>query len=58
VIRKPHAWARHRRKFQADEEPCARQVVIVEAPRDQAFGHRTCFFRDSEGNVLEICAEI
>ena len=42
----------------AYEELCARQVDIVEAPLDQAFGHRTCFFRDSEGNVLEIYAEI
>jgi len=33
-------------------------VEIIEPPKDQAFGHRTLFFRDPEGNVLEIFAEI
>jgi hypothetical protein len=28
------------------------------APTDQPFGHRTLFFRDPDGNVLEIYAEI
>jgi len=35
-----------------------RGVVIVHPPTDQAFGHRTLFFRDPDGNVLEIYAEI
>jgi len=35
-----------------------RGVVIVCPPTDQAFGHRTLFFRDPDGNVLEIYAEI
>ena len=26
---------------------------IIESPKDQHFGHRTLFFRDPEGNVLE-----
>lgn len=35
-----------------------RGVAIVLPPTDQAFGHRTLFFRDPDGNVLEIYAEI
>jgi lactoylglutathione lyase len=35
-----------------------RGVAIVYPPTDQAFGHRTLFFRDPDGNVLEIYAEI
>jgi lactoylglutathione lyase len=35
-----------------------RGVAIVLPPTDQPFGHRTLFFRDPDGNVLEIYAEI
>jgi lactoylglutathione lyase len=35
-----------------------RGVTIVSPPTDQPFGHRTLFFRDPDGNVLEIYAEI
>lgn len=35
-----------------------RNVEIVSAPTDQAWGHRTLFFRDPDGNVLEIYADI
>jgi lactoylglutathione lyase len=35
-----------------------RGVTIVDGPTDQPFGHRTLFFRDPDGNVLEIYAEI
>ena len=35
-----------------------RGVQIVSGPTDQTFGHRTLFFRDPDGNVLEIYAEI
>jgi catechol 2,3-dioxygenase-like lactoylglutathione lyase family enzyme len=35
-----------------------RQVQILEPPRDQDYGHRTLFFRDPEGKILEIYAEI
>jgi catechol 2,3-dioxygenase-like lactoylglutathione lyase family enzyme len=35
-----------------------RSVTIVSPPTDQPFGHRTLFFRDPDGNVLEIYAEI
>lgn len=36
----------------------SRGVHIVSGPTDQDFGHRTLFFRDPDGNVLEIYAEI
>jgi lactoylglutathione lyase len=44
-------------------DACAREltaagVAITDPPTDQAFGHRTLFFRDPEGNVIEIYAEI
>jgi catechol 2,3-dioxygenase-like lactoylglutathione lyase family enzyme len=35
-----------------------RGVPIVSPPTDQPFGHRTLFFRDPDGNLLEIYAEI
>jgi len=35
-----------------------RGVRIDAGPTDQPFGHRTLFFRDPDGNVLEIYAEI
>lgn len=37
----------------------ARQgVEVMLPPTDQPFGHRTLFFRDPDGNLLEIYAEI
>jgi catechol 2,3-dioxygenase-like lactoylglutathione lyase family enzyme len=33
-------------------------VAIVSPPTDQPWGHRTLFFRDPDGNVLEIYADI
>ena len=35
-----------------------RGVAIISGPTDQPWGHRTLFFRDPDGNVLEIYAEI
>jgi catechol-2,3-dioxygenase len=35
-----------------------KQVEIIEAPRDEGYGHRTLFFKDPEGNILEIYADI
>jgi len=35
-----------------------KQVDIIEPPRDQDYGHRTLFFKDPEGNILEIYADI
>ena len=49
---------------EADEvEPCYQQllaagVTIVDPPTDQPRGHRTVYFTDPEGNLLEIYAEI
>ena len=35
-----------------------RGVAIISGPTDQPWGHRTLFFRDPDGNVLEIYADI
>ncbi len=40
------------------EELVGRGVEVIEPPKDQHFGHRTLFFKDPEGNVLEIYAEL
>jgi catechol 2,3-dioxygenase-like lactoylglutathione lyase family enzyme len=44
-------------------DQCAGELVrqgidLVSPPTDQSFGHRTLFFRDPDGNLLEIFAEI
>lgn len=36
----------------------AKGVALISPLTDHAFGHRTIFFRDPDGNVLEIYAEI
>jgi catechol 2,3-dioxygenase-like lactoylglutathione lyase family enzyme len=36
----------------------AKGVTLVSPVTDHPFGHRTIFFRDPDGNVLEIYAEI
>jgi len=36
----------------------SRGVAIDRPPTDQPWGHRTTFFRDPDGNVLEIYADI
>lgn len=33
-------------------------IDLLSPPTDREFGHRTLFFRDPDGNVLEIFAEI
>ena len=40
------------------EELLRRGVTLVEPPTDQSFGHRTLFFRDPDGNLLEVYADI
>ncbi len=40
------------------EELQRQGVTPVSPPTDQAFGHRTLFFRDPDGNLLEVYAEI
>jgi catechol 2,3-dioxygenase-like lactoylglutathione lyase family enzyme len=47
----------------ADVDACADELVrqgvaLVSPPTDQSFGHRTLFFRDPDGNLLEVFAEI
>lgn len=36
----------------------AKGIKISSGPTDQPWGHRTLFFRDPDGNVLEIYAEL
>lgn len=36
----------------------ARGVPILDPPTDQPRGHRTVYFADPEGNILEVYAEI
>ena len=51
-------------KVSADDvDACADEllrngVTLVSPPTDRAFGHRTLFFRDPDGNLLEMFAEI
>lgn len=40
------------------DELTRRGVALHEPPTNQVFGHRTLFFRDPDGNVLEVYAEI
>ncbi|MCW0232040.1 MAG: VOC family protein [Ferrovibrio sp.] len=40
------------------EELLRQGVALLEPPTDQSFGHRTLFFRDPDGNLLEIYADI
>lgn len=47
----------------ATVDACAAQLArhgidILSPPTDRDFGHRTLFFRDPDGNLLEIYAEI
>jgi catechol 2,3-dioxygenase-like lactoylglutathione lyase family enzyme len=47
----------------ADVDSCHRQLVekgvtILDPPNNQPWGHRTVYFSDPEGNILEIYAEI
>ncbi|WP_370140439.1 MULTISPECIES: VOC family protein [unclassified Bradyrhizobium] len=40
------------------DELVRRGVALLSPPTDQSFGHRTLFFRDPDGNLLEVYAEI
>jgi catechol 2,3-dioxygenase-like lactoylglutathione lyase family enzyme len=46
-----------------DVDRCANELTnkgidLLSPPTDRAFGHRTLFFRDPDGNLLEIFADI
>src|SRR4030095_12725623 len=51
-------------KVSASEvDQCADELVrhginLLSPPTDQVFGHRTLFFRDPDGNLLEVFADI
>ena len=40
------------------DELVGRGVELLEPPADQVFGHRTVFFRDPDGNLLVVFAEL
>ena len=47
----------------AEVDQCADELVrqgvdLLSPPTDQVFGHRTVFFRDPDGNLLEVFADI
>jgi catechol 2,3-dioxygenase-like lactoylglutathione lyase family enzyme len=43
---------------QCADELVRRGINLLSPPTDQAFGHRTLFFRDPDGNLLEVFADI
>ena len=43
---------------QCADELVRHGVALVSPPTYQSFGHRTLFFRDPDGNLLEVYAEI
>jgi catechol 2,3-dioxygenase-like lactoylglutathione lyase family enzyme len=43
---------------QCADELVRQGVALLSPPTDQAFGHRTLFFRDPDGNLLEVFADI
>ena len=43
---------------QCAEELVRHGVKLLSPPTNEAFGHRTLFFRDPDGNLLEVFAEI
>lgn len=40
------------------DELVRRGVTLLSPPTDQVFGHRTVFFRDPDGNLLEVFTDI
>ena len=62
----PHGSASLQLAFKvpvADVDRCAEElakkgVAVLSPPTDLSFGHRAMFFRDPDGNLLEIYAEL
>jgi catechol 2,3-dioxygenase-like lactoylglutathione lyase family enzyme len=62
----PHGSASLQLAFRvsaSEVDECADELVrqgvnLLSPPTDQAFGHRTLFFRDPDGNLLEVFADI
>ena len=62
----PHGSASLQLAFKvsvSEVDQCAHELVrqgvnLLSPPTDQVFGHRTLFFRDPDGNLLEVFAEI
>ena len=62
----PHGSASLQLAFKVsarEVDQCADELVrqgidLLSPPTDQVFGHRTLFFRDPDGNLLEVFAEI
>ena len=62
----PHGSASLQLAFKVaapEVDQCADELVrqgvdLLSPPADQAFGHRTLFFRDPDGNLLEVFADI
>jgi catechol 2,3-dioxygenase-like lactoylglutathione lyase family enzyme len=62
----PHGSASLQLAFKVsvrEVDQCADELVrqginLLSPPTDQAFGHRTLFFRDPDGNLLEVFADI
>lgn len=43
---------------QCSDELVRKGVALLSPPTNQSFGHRTLFFRDPDGNLLEVFADI
>jgi catechol 2,3-dioxygenase-like lactoylglutathione lyase family enzyme len=43
---------------QCADELVRQGIKLLSPPTDQVFGHRTLFFRDPDGNLLEVFADI
>ena len=43
---------------QCADELMQHGIALLSPPTNQSFGHRTLFFRDPDGNLLEVYAEI
>jgi len=39
-------------------ELAAKGVKLIEGPQDKGYGHKTLFFSDPEGSILDIYAEV